>query len=76
MILIGHIPPGDLDNNADYGERYLNVTKKFKNTIIGHLFGHTHMDHFQLVSFKELHWVVMLHLSVQPVWLNVAISAD
>ena len=49
VLLIGHIPPGDEDNWPEYGQLYLNVTKQFKDTIVGHLYGHTHMDQFQLV---------------------------
>ena len=62
VLLIGHIPPGDTDNNADYGQRYLNITKRFKDTIVGHLFGHTHKDHFQLVRLPAC--------SIQPYLIN------
>lgn len=49
VLLIGHIPPGDGDNWSEYGQRYLQITRHFSDIIVGHLFGHTHMDHFQLV---------------------------
>jgi sphingomyelin phosphodiesterase len=55
VLVIAHIPPGDDDNLAEYGEVYLNMTRQFSDTIVGHLFGHTHMDQFQLVnSLKAL----------------------
>lgn len=50
VLLIGHVPPGDLDNLPEYGQYYLNITRHYKDTIVGHLFGHTHMDHFELVG--------------------------
>lgn len=49
-----HIPPGESDNNAEYGNFYLNITRRFKDTIIGHFAGHTHLDNFQLVSRKSV----------------------
>lgn len=51
--MISHIPPGALDNWAEYGHRYLKLTRKFNDTIIGNLFGHTHMDQFQLVDYNN-----------------------
>lgn len=54
VMIIAHIPPGDADNLAEYGEFYLNMTKQFSGTIVGHLFGHTHMDQFQLVKKQSL----------------------
>ncbi len=52
VLMTGHIPPGDLDNWPEYGQLYRNVTKHFQDVIVGHLFGHTHMDQFQLVRGK------------------------
>ena len=52
VLIIAHIPPGDADNLPEYGEVYLNMTRQFSGTIVGHLFGHTHMDQFQLVTNK------------------------
>ena len=50
VLIIAHIPPGDDDNLAEYGKVYLNITRQFSDIIVGHLFGHTHMDQFQLVG--------------------------
>lgn len=55
VLLIAHIPPGDADNLAEYGEVYLNMTRQFSDVIVGHLFGHTHMDQFQLVKPNLVH---------------------
>ena len=54
VLVISHIPPGDMGNHAAYGEFYLNMTKQFSDTIVGHLFGHTHMDQFQLVGYVAM----------------------
>ncbi len=50
VLLIAHIPPGITTALPEYGEFYLNMTKRFGATIIGHLLGHTHEDMFELVS--------------------------
>ena len=48
--MIAHIPPGDPGNTvAAYEEFYLNLTKRYRDTIVAHLFGHTHHDEFKLV---------------------------
>ena len=52
VLIIAHIPPGDDDNLAEYGEVYLNMTRQFSDITVGHLFGHTHMDQFQLVNLS------------------------
>ena len=49
-MMIAHIPPGDPGNTvAAYEEFYLNLTKRYRDTIVAHLFGHTHHDEFKLV---------------------------
>ncbi len=54
VLLIAHVPPGDVSTLSEYGEFYLNITKRFRDTIIGHLFGHTHTDEFKLVSWRRV----------------------
>ncbi len=49
VLLIAHIPPGDPSSHAEYGEFYLSIAKQFSDTVVGHLFGHTHTDQFELV---------------------------
>ena len=54
VVMIAHIPPGDPGNTLrEYDEFYLNLTKRFRDTIVGHLFGHTHHDEFKLVSLYK-----------------------
>ncbi|XP_064390899.1 sphingomyelin phosphodiesterase A-like [Halichondria panicea] len=50
VLLIAHIPPGDPSSHAEYGEFYLSIAKQFSDTVVGHLFGHTHTDQFELVQ--------------------------
>ena len=51
VIMMAHVPPGDPGNTLHaYEEFYLNLTKRYRDTIVGHLFGHTHHDEFKLVS--------------------------
>lgn len=50
VLILAHIPPGDTTSLPEYGEFYLNMTRRFGDTIVGHLFGHTHQDMFELVS--------------------------
>ena len=48
--MMAHIPPGDPGNTLHtYEEFYLNLTKRYHDTIVAHLFGHTHHDEFKLV---------------------------
>ena len=52
--MIAHIPPGDPGNTlAAYEEFYLNLTKRYRDTIVAHLFGHTHHDEFKLVCMAD-----------------------
>ena len=71
VLIIGHIPPGDDDNLAEYGEVYLNMTRQFSDIIVGHLFGHTHMDQFQLVNLSKhnLIWEACEHLKAHHLWV-------
>ncbi len=53
MLVIAHVPPASVDALPENGEFYLNVTKRFPDTIVGHFFGHTHEDQFELVSLRQ-----------------------
>ena len=50
---MAHIPPGHRSTVSMYEEFYLNLTRRFGSTIVGHLFGHTHTDQFRLVSLER-----------------------
>ena len=54
VLILTHIPPGDLAMWPDYGEFVTSFTKRFTKTIIAILVGHTHFDQFQLVRIVRL----------------------
>jgi sphingomyelin phosphodiesterase len=68
VVMIAHIPPGDPGNTLhEYDEFYLNLTKRFHDTIVGHLFGHTHHDEFKLIQDQEgVYGTVLVSPSVTP----------
>ena len=70
--MIGHIPPG-FDTLQTYEEFYLNLTKQYRDTIVGHLFGHTHHDEFKLVIiYIGLQWLWMRCSQFVSVWVSGA----
>jgi len=74
VLVISHIPPGSVGNHAAYGEFYLNMTRQFSEIIVGHLFGHTHMDEIELVGhncclqtkgpFTSFHTLTHTHMHI------------
>ncbi|KAL5481336.1 hypothetical protein EMCRGX_G021473 [Ephydatia muelleri] len=67
VLIIAHVPPGDTSTHSSYGEFYLNLTKRYGSTIVGHLTGHTHNDEFQLAQDEYgVYGVVMVAPSVTP----------
>ncbi|KAJ6577051.1 sphingomyelin phosphodiesterase [Mycena vulgaris] len=48
MWIIGHIPIGGGDLLVDQSNYYDQVLQRYKNTIAGQFFGHTHGDQFQI----------------------------
>lgn len=45
--LIGHIPPGEC--TYVWSRNYRDILDRYKNTISGHFYGHTHKDEFEIV---------------------------
>ncbi|KAJ8082854.1 hypothetical protein PM082_008711 [Marasmius tenuissimus] len=46
--VIGHMPPGIEDTFDDQSNYYDQVIQRYKNTIAGQFFGHTHKDEFEI----------------------------
>ncbi|KAG7095386.1 hypothetical protein E1B28_006142 [Marasmius oreades] len=46
--IIGHMPPGIPDTFDDQSNYYDQVIQRYKNTIAGQFFGHTHADEFEI----------------------------
>ncbi|KAH7165108.1 hypothetical protein DER46DRAFT_507059, partial [Fusarium sp. MPI-SDFR-AT-0072] len=50
--LIGYMPIGNSDSFQDGSNYFGQVINRYKDIIVTVLFGHTHLDHFQL-SYSE-----------------------
>ncbi|KAJ7198285.1 sphingomyelin phosphodiesterase [Mycena pura] len=46
--IIGHIPPGHSDFAVDQSNYFDQVLQRYKHTVAGLFFGHTHSDQFQI----------------------------
>ncbi|KZP28597.1 sphingomyelin phosphodiesterase [Athelia psychrophila] len=46
--IIGHVPTGSGDFMRDQSNYYDQILQRYKNSIAGHFFGHTHMDEFEI----------------------------
>ncbi|XP_050400269.1 sphingomyelin phosphodiesterase A [Patella vulgata] len=50
VIIIGHIPPGDVPNTFDeYGQFYTQLVTNYSDIIVLQLFGHTHRDQYEMI---------------------------
>ncbi|GAB6027687.1 hypothetical protein CHUAL_001927 [Chamberlinius hualienensis] len=45
--IIGHMPPGE--TVYVWSRNYRDILERYKGTIAGHFYGHTHDDHFEIV---------------------------
>lgn len=50
VFIIGHIPPGDHFCASTWATVYRALVNRFRNTIRGQFFGHTHKDQFEVVE--------------------------
>ena len=48
--MVGHHPPSRSDSIYLWGREYTQLVQEYHNVIILQVFGHTHSDHFQVVS--------------------------
>ncbi|KIK68505.1 hypothetical protein GYMLUDRAFT_35936 [Collybiopsis luxurians FD-317 M1] len=46
--VIGHIPLGKDDTSVDPSNYYDQILQRYKDTIVGHFFGHSHKDQFEI----------------------------
>ncbi|KAJ7867767.1 sphingomyelin phosphodiesterase [Mycena olivaceomarginata] len=46
--IIGHMPPGSQDVFSDQSNYYDQIVQRYRNTIAGQFFGHTHYDEFEI----------------------------
>jgi endopolyphosphatase len=54
VILSGHIPPGPGLYFPDCYFRYGQISLRFQDTIVGHLYGHMNIDHFFWVDIEDV----------------------
>ncbi|KAI0003083.1 endopolyphosphatase [Russula compacta] len=52
--LIGHVPPSPGNYFAECYVRYVELSLRFQDTILGHLYGHMNKDHFFLLEAGDL----------------------
>jgi len=50
VLIIGHIPPGDVFALSDWSEVYRLLMNRFAHIIKGQFYGHTHYDEFKVVK--------------------------
>ncbi|CEP14577.1 hypothetical protein [Parasitella parasitica] len=50
VIIIGHVPPTVKTFKDSCLDDYIKLSTKFKDIITGHMYGHSNMDHFQVIS--------------------------
>ncbi|OCH94072.1 endopolyphosphatase [Obba rivulosa] len=54
IIMSGHVPPSSYNFFPECYIRYVNLSLKYQDTILGHLFGHMNADHFFFLEANDL----------------------
>jgi len=49
VLIIGHIPCPIWDSLPYWCTQYTEIAVRFSNIIVGHLYGHTHLDQFTVI---------------------------
>ncbi|KAI8984202.1 Metallo-dependent phosphatase-like protein [Mycotypha africana] len=52
VLIIGHVPPTVKTFKDSCLDDYIKLSTKYADLIIGHMYGHSNMDHFQIISRK------------------------
>jgi sphingomyelin phosphodiesterase len=69
VIIIGHIPPGQVTSLQTYGDFYGQIVSQYQDIIVGQFFGHDHRDQFEVMQSstgRGLAGVVYIAPSVTP----------
>ncbi|KAI0347563.1 hypothetical protein BDW22DRAFT_1352033 [Trametopsis cervina] len=53
--LTGHVPPSERNYHKECHIRYVELSLRYQDSILGHLFGHMNADHFFLLDATNLH---------------------
>lgn len=86
-ILTGHVPPARVDAKTSWDEtcwqKYALWQKKYRDVIVGSIYGHMNIDHFMLQDFKDIKKHVKNGLAAanytKSEWedeMNIATTAD
>lgn len=51
--IIGHVPPGHEDCGKTWSREFYKIVARYKNTITGQFYGHTHYDEFRILHDPE-----------------------
>ena len=74
VFIIGHIAPGLHSCLGRWSHEYNRLVKRFRYTISGQFFGHTHLDEFE-VFFKDAKPINMAYLAPsQTPWMDKGIN--
>jgi sphingomyelin phosphodiesterase len=68
VIILGHIPPRGI--TTSWAEAMLDLGKRFPNTIIAHLYGHTHHDEFRVIRDVQGAYAVSYTAPALTTWSN------
>ncbi|KAM5532304.1 hypothetical protein V8D89_014062 [Ganoderma adspersum] len=52
--LSGHVPPSSRNYFPECYVRYVELSMRYQDTVLGHLYGHMNMDHFFLLDAEQL----------------------
>ncbi|TFY83609.1 hypothetical protein EWM64_g409 [Hericium alpestre] len=61
--LTGHVPPSPGNYFPECHVRYVELSLRFQDTILGHLYGHMNNDHFFFVEADDLKFSSMVDIS-------------
>ncbi|EMD40704.1 hypothetical protein CERSUDRAFT_111287 [Gelatoporia subvermispora B] len=53
-VISGHVPPSSYNFFPECYVRYVNLSLKYQDTILGHFFGHMNADHFFFLEANDL----------------------
>jgi len=54
VFCLGHVPPSPGNYFPECYVRYVEISLRFQDTILGHLYGHKNADHFYFVQASDL----------------------
>ena len=75
VYIIGHIAPGLHSCLGRWSHEYNRLVRRFRNTITGQFFGHTHLDEFEVFFNDELNPISVAYLAPsQTPWMDQGLN--